>query len=357
MKTGPHLLMTVTAKKWHQWTGSLIGTLQPVVLIGFFLLTYGPAFTQVDPGGERVLDQPGYFGRQTRSAIEKGLDYLQDVQHENGRFADKNPVAVTAVSLIAFMVNGHLPGEAPYGEAMNNGIEYLLKSQDEGGYIGSSMYAHGLATLALSEVWGLTERNDEVKGVLKSAVQLILHAQNKEGGWRYWPRPTTADVSVTAMQIVALASARQAGILVPDRTIERAVRYVKSCHDEASGGFNYQPRPHSNPAFGRTAAAVTSMMMSGKPDAKEVKAGVEYLLSKSDEKFKKTGHYSYSQYYAIQVMHRTGEETFSKWYPKIRNALLKKMNGKGAISGGSYSTAMGLIVLGMPRRFVPAYQR
>ena len=306
--------------------------------------------------GEEIAG-PAYFDRRTEAAIDRSLAYLAKAQRPDGRWAKENPVAVTALSLIAFMVEGHLPGEGAYGQTIDRGIDYLLKSPDQAGYMGSSMYAHGLATLAMSEVWGMTDRDDQVKDVLKGAVKLILHAQTEEGGWRYYPRPQDADISVTAMQLVALASAKQAGVLVPDDTVKRAIRYITMCYDPATGGFNYQPRPYSAPGFGRSAAATTALMMCGEYDAKPVKGGVQYILNEPEQKFEKTGHYAYSHYYAIQVVYRSGPEEFAQWYPRIRDALLAKRNEQGVVRGDEYQTAMSVIVLGAPNHFVPAYQR
>lgn len=304
-----------------------------------------------------AVEGPAYFDRAIQAVIENALETLVDTQNQNGSFGEKNPAAITALSMIGFMVNGHVPGQGKYGDAIDSGLDYLLEVQDENGYMGSSMYEHGLATLALSEVWGMSEKDDKVKDALKKAVQLIFHAQNSVGGWRYLPRPQDDDVSVTAMQVVALASAQQAGILVPDDVIEKAIQYLKMCFDPATGGFNYQPRPYSAAAFPRTAAAVTAMMMCGEYDSKEVEAGVKYLLNEPDEKFTKVGHYAYAHYYAIQVMHRSGEDVFSQWYPKIRDAWSAKLKVKGRKKPGVYNTAMAVIVLGAPSQFVPAYQR
>lgn len=329
------------------------GTLLAAMLLP--LTATAPASAQGDD-----IAGPAYFDRRTQATIDRGLAGLAKMQATDGHWGEKNPVAITALSIIAFMVDGHLPGEGTYGDEIDRGIDYLLKATDQAGYMGSSMYAHGLATLAMSEVWGMTDRDDQVKDVLKGAINVILHAQNEEGGWRYWPRPQDADISVTAMQLVALASAKQAGVLVPDQTIDRAIRYITMCHDPATGGFNYQPRPYSAPAFGRTAAAATALMMAGEYDAEPVKAGVKYMLAESEQKFRKTGHYSYAHYYAIQVMYRAGTEEFTQWYPKIRDALLAKMNQESGMRGGrgrAYRTAMSLIVLGAPNHFVPAYQR
>lgn len=303
---------------------------------------------------------PAYFDRRTQASIDRELAELAEWQKTDGSWADQNPVGITALSLIAFMVNGHLPGEGKYGDEIDAGIEYLLKAPDQAGYMGTSMYSHGLATLALSEVWGMTDRDDEVKDVLKGAVNLIMHAQTEQGGWRYYPRPQDADISVTAMQLVALASAKQAGVLVPDEAIDRAIRYITMCHDPATGGYNYQPRPYSAPGFGRSAAATTALMMAGEYDAEPVKAGVKYVLAEPDEKFQKTGHYAYSHYYAIQVVYREGPETFAQWYPQIRDALLSKLSQQDSRRRGrgvEYRKAMSLIVLGAPNHFVPAYQR
>ena len=122
------------------------------------------------------------------------------------------------------------------------------------------MYEHGLATLALSEVWGMSSRKG-IRDTLKQAVEIILSSQNSRGGWRYQPQPIDADISVTVMQIVALASAKEAGIHVPDHVIGKAKKYIKSLQVKGSGGFGYTG-PHQ-PGFARTAAGVMSLLMCG----------------------------------------------------------------------------------------------
>ena len=117
------------------------------------------------------------------------------------------------------------------------------------------MYAHGLATLALSEAWGMSgPRDAKIREALKRSVTVILKAQPKSGGsrggWRYEPRPSSADVSVTVMQLVALASAREAGVLVPDQAFEMGTDYVSRCFHDLSGGFTYMAKD-GEPGFGQ----------------------------------------------------------------------------------------------------------
>jgi hypothetical protein len=310
-----------------------------------------------------AADTSVLLDRRTEAAIKLGLDYLKRTQGSDGRWGandDTNWVGYSAFSMIAFMLNGHFPNKKqPYGECMTKALDALLK-ESEGqisGYMGTNMYCHGLATVALSEAWGQTDKDDKIQEVLKAAVKVILSSQNEAGGWRYNPQPGGADVSVTAMQVVALASARQAGIFVPDDTINRAVRYVNMCHHSASGGFTYMPG-FGVAGFARTAAASFSMMMLGKHDAREVKAGVKYLQNEAATAVKDTHHYMYGMYYASLCMYQAGPQEFKWWYPQIRDIMLSRQQKEGAFGGRSaYDTSIALIILSMPYGYVPAYQR
>jgi hypothetical protein len=292
---------------------------------------------------------------QAERAIQKGLVYLAEHQNADGSWGGQHRVAVTALSLMAYMVRGHLPDREPYGRAMTAGIDYLIKEGREGaGYLGKSMYEHGLATLALSEAWGMSTRSDPIRDLIKRAVDVILRAQNPQGGWRYRPEPRDADMSVTVMQIVALASAREAGILVPDAVIRRAIGYVRSCQDPGSGGFGYQgPR---DPGFARSAAGVMSLLMCGDRSSDSVRRGLDYLGRSPQGVFEDERWFYYGHYYAMQAMYQAGEAFYQSWYPRIRDSLLQKQRQDGSWPE-EYGTPMAILVLGVPYRFLPIYQR
>ena len=213
------------------------------------------------------------------------------------------------------------------------------------------MYEHGLATLALSEVWGMSRRGAEIRTVLQRAVDVILRSQNRQGGWRYHPQPRDADISATVMQIVALSSAKEAGIVVPDKTIEKAVEYVKHCQNEKSGGFGYQGP--SGEGFARTAAGVCSLLMCGERGTDSVRKGLDYLRRKRGED---RNHYYYGQFYAAQAMYQAGETHYQEWYPQIRDKLLKSQRDNGSWDR-EHGTPMAILILGVPYRFLPIYQR
>ncbi|RLT00903.1 MAG: prenyltransferase, partial [Planctomycetota bacterium] len=56
-----------------------------------------------------------------------------------------------------------------------------------------------------------------------------------------------------------------------------------------------------------------------------------------------------------------GGERWSKWWPAVRAELLSRQQADGswsdAQSGDAYATAMALIVLQMPKRYLPIFQK
>ena len=139
--------------------------------------------------------------------------------------------------------------------------QFVLDNATETGLLAAEtshgpMYGHGFATLFLGEIYGMNPADERVRDALGRAVQLIVNSQNDEGGWRYNPVPFDADVSVTICEIMALRSARNAGIKVPRKTIDKAVEYVRKCQN-SDGGFRYMTQQGGS-AWPRTAAGVAA---------------------------------------------------------------------------------------------------
>ena len=53
------------------------------------------------------------------------------------------------------------------------------------------------------------------------------------------------------MQVMALRSAKNGGLHVPDQTLKRAIEYIHACYDERTGGYGYQPYTKFRPGFAR----------------------------------------------------------------------------------------------------------
>ena len=312
---------------------------------------------------------------EAEKAIERGLKFLISNQNKDGSWASQDPenegganyaIAGTSLGLMAFMVEGHFPGFGKYGQALDRAKDYLLKRAKDSptGAMGVKMYEIGLFTIAMSELWGMTsdpKDNKEIQEALERVVETILRSQNPLGGWRYAPRPGAGqDTSVTATVFVSLASAREAGVLVPAETIERVTGYLRDqAFDERRGGFGYQGKGYT---IACTAGGVYSAQLAGNRDTEWVAAALNSL--ENDPKMfsrKDNGHFYYSHYYAMQAMVQAGEERYAKWYPRIRDSLisLQQPNGSWQEKEKDYphKTPMAIIILGTPNRYIPVYQR
>ena len=306
-------------------------------------------------------------------AIDKGLVYLLSTQKKDGSW-DSNgegghAVAMTSLSLMAFMSKAHFPGFGQYGEPLDRGMKWLLKEAKgrPDGYLGTVMYEHGLATLVLSELWGMArdpEDDDAIQKALEKAVDVILRSQNPGGGWRYQPQADGGeDTSCTQTVFHALASARQAGIYVPSETIAKVAKYLQSAHDPQTGGFCYTPRG-GKVTSACTAGGAYIAQLAGQRDTEMTQSALRHLKSQAPGIITGGGsYYYYTHYYGIQAMVQAGDEDYAKWYPQIRDALISRQNEKGAWDkggghgGGAYSTPMAIIILATPHRYIPIYQR
>lgn len=313
-------------------------------------------------------DQPTFveITAASQRAIDRGLAYLAAQQHEDGSYPGlqfERHVGTTALACLAFMSHGDLPGRGTYGANVARGLDFILRNAQPTGLIAAEvshgpMYGHGFATLFLGEVYGQTS-DPRVRGALIKAVRLIIATQNREGGWRYQPVANDADISVTICQIMALRSARNAGIKVPKKTIDKAVEYVRKCQNP-DGGFRYMLHSGSS-AFPRSAAGVASLYYAGIYQDQAIDRGLKYLLQFTPGKQPHTAHYFYGHYYAVQAAYLAGGRYWRTWYPAIRTELLGRQDSAiGAWEGQAgkpYGTAMALIILQMPNRYLPIFQR
>src|SRR5688572_14054378 len=188
------------------------------------------------------------------------------------------------------------------------------------------MYCHGMAALALTQAYGMTG-DEDVKKITKRSIELIIKTQNNEGGWRYDPSPTGADISVTIMQVMALRGAKDSGLHVPDKVMTKALEYVNRCRDPRSGGYKYQPYS-PGPGYARTAAGVCVLQLCGEYDAAEIKAAVDYMESAQNQAGDRQ-HYWYGHYYAAHALNQVGGKVWEDYYERMKTYLLGIQKASG----------------------------
>lgn len=347
----------------------------PAFLLGMLVLV--PPGRAEDAGSPLEGDVPSFqeATKDSVEAVQKGLQWLARRQHvEKGSFGSgPYPVAVTSLATLAFMADGNVPGRGRYAEQVDRGLKYLIECArrsrrgfiTEPGAMQSRMHGHGFATLVLVEAFGMTHNTlpietSELKETIEKAIDVIEGAQTRLGGWGYEPQPTADEASVTICCVQALRAARNAGFTVDKKVIDRGIAYIKKCKNK-DGSYRYSlSMGQSNSSFALTAGAVASLAFLGEYNCQEYREGIEYMNRFRPPRARDGGHYYYENFYAVLAMYYAGGKDWAAWYPPLREEIVKKQRTEGWWDGEispEYCTAFACLMLQVPYRYLPIYQR
>jgi hypothetical protein len=317
-------------------------------------------------------------------ATKKGVAFLLSEQDPRGAIREHGSydTAMTALSCLAMAAVGHLPSDrTPQGVGVRKGIDFLLMPdrQDNEGYFGSKdnsrMYGHGITTLFLSEMLGMgadAKQDAALRAACMRAISLILRSQavakseGHKGGWRYTPLATDSDLSVSIWQLIALRSAKNAGLDIPKDGIDDAVAYIRRCFKGstkagAAVGFGYTYT--TAPVWSTATEGLLAMQVCGHYEAPEVIATADWLL-KNPPKVKGNSWFYYGTYYYAQGMYQRGDAYAAEASERVAEVLLPMQDADGSWkpSAGSetnriYRTAMALLSLSVKYHYLPIYQR
>jgi len=320
------------------------------------------------PEGHWALDQ---FHLHFRETVNSGK-FLQDPRA--GIRGMKNDTAGCAFGLLPFLAAGitHKPSgrtqDDQYVKSVKRALEWMVTHQGKDGrFGGSTMYEHGLATIALCEAYGLTA-DPALKYPAQKALDYIVKAQDpNSGGWRYQPRQG-GDTSVVGWQVMALKSGQMSGLSVPNITLKMAEKWLESCESTDGGGYGYTG-PGDSPTM--SAVGLLCRQYLGTPRRNEnLKNGVNKLMKRYPPQAQRNIYY---EYYATQVFHHMGGEYWDFWNAGtggkgMREVLIERQNkddgswdGRGDAHAGAGGTVMStspsLLTLEVYYRHLPLYQR
>jgi hypothetical protein len=351
-----------------------------------------------------VPARAGEVPKDYRASVDKGLKWLAEQQHKDGRWeADRgqNPVCMTALAGMALLGEGSTVREGKYRDNIRRAADWLIKEaywdnngvpKDEvngllvnpqrNGEASRYLYGHGFALLFLSCVFADeedAERRKELVRILTAGCKYSRSAQTTRGGWGYVAAREGGNFdegSVTVVQVQALRAARNAGIPVPPETLRDARKYLKDSTN-GEGGIVYTLARRGADGPGRpalTAAAITCASGFGDYDSELVKKWFLFCRARIHPT-KCVGYDEYTHLYWAQALHRLGDDGWKKLFPddkgealtwsKYRKArfdeLVRNQEKDGswpaAQLGPVYATAVNLIVMQLDRTVLPIYTK
>lgn len=305
---------------------------------------------------------------------ESGLAWLASRQDSEGRWTDgQSGPGVNGIVLMAFLASGEDPNFGRYAPVIRRGLRAMLKDQEqETGYFPSSMYHHGFAMLALAEAYGVVDErllwqdageggqdgaNKSIAKALERAVALAVSSQknNRFGAWRYSPSSSDADTSVAGAVLMGLLAARNAGLEVPQESIDTALEYMRS-NTFRDGTVAYSGGMGMGESMNRSAIALLVSAVGRQTNTWHYAAVRDYLTSRLTHR--EASHYiDYFRYYMAQALFQADYESWQTWNASVIRDLEAARNADGSIGGSSYSTAMSLLTLALNYRFLPVYER
>jgi len=332
----------------------------------------------------RLLHQRGGTP-ESEQAVSRGLAWLAAHQRDDGswRFnhhgsrcpgycshpgTEPSTTAATAMALLPFLGAGQTHRQGDYREVVEKGLYYLvsrLKVTDQGGDLQEgTMYAQGLATIALCEACAMTG-DDELRQPAEQAVEFIVSAQDRNGGgWRYFPGQV-GDTTSFGWQLMALKSGQLAGISAPGEVFALARKFLDSVESESGAYYGYQRPEYKRQPTTTSVGLLCRMYLGWKREHSGLSRGVEYLARQGPSRDN-----LYFDYYATQVLNHYEGQAWERWNPRMRDFLIATQQhqgheagswhfrgGHGDVGGRLYNTALATMILEVYYRYMPLYGR
>ncbi|MCA1963160.1 MAG: hypothetical protein LDL31_04350 [Prosthecobacter sp.] len=368
----------------------------------FQCLPFALALAATLPAGWAAAQRPEAISPQVKTCVDKAVSWLIAQQQPAGNITEQkstqfprrgdvpsHSAAMTSLALMGLAAVGHLPSNpTPEGQAAQRALRFIVDhvEPDENGYLGRSdrsrMYGHGIMTLMLTEMLGMSpdaDTDQKVRDMAEKGIRLILRAQQtpkseaNRGGWRYEPSSSDSDISVSVWQLMALRAAKNSGIEVPKEAIDNAIAYIKRSYraerdsngrlKQLEAAFSYEPYG-GRQTFSTTSAGLLSLQVAGQYDIPEVIGSSNWLLKFPPEV--NEPWFFYGCYYYAQGMYQRGGDHAATARQKTENMLISSQSPEGAwyprngnekSAGPVYATSLALLSLSVYHHFLPIYQK
>jgi len=356
--------------------------------------TTGPPDAYADRTADRRAAAAAARGgsQETEQAVQAALDWLARTQSSDGRWSaarhgagqgaagsgqhrpevgGRSDHGVTGLALLAFLGAGNTHRDGPHAASVARGLRFLGERQRADGSLAgdaeffAALYCHGMATIALAECAAMSG-DESLRPAVDRAIRYTLAMQHPAtGGWRY-AAGDRGDTSQLGWQVMALASARAAGLTGFERAEAGARVFLTSVSSGQAGGLAAY-RPGERASVTMTAEALFCRLLLGLPADHPTAAEALGLLSRSPPTA--AGYNIYTWYYATLASFHAGGDQWEAWNRQLLAALLPLQHRSGGALDGSwdpdrvwgghggrvYATALAALTLEVYYRYRPLH--
>ena len=341
--------------------------------------------------------------RGVHDAIDLGLKFLAHSQSADGSFpVEANPKAwagfdtlkyekrkmeVTSLAVLAFLGDGetwleHDTKKPLYEKQVRAAVKWMAQNQGPDGLFGPGfgdglqfMYNHGVATLAMCEVAGLTG-DEYLRQSAQKGIDYIVKSQNTLNGWNHFATQPggDADTSVSAWQVQALYAAREAGLNVPDDTMKRALEMFRKATQQDGQvvySIGYAPEKTFNPSLCGIGLMMREML-GDDPHAPIFKAMAQKIVqalpktqaswgegwspnTRNDNDLERHTYDPYMMYFCTYGVFMLGGKEWDLWQEGMKRSMIEMQSNDGCWRcndyygtvhlGMIYSTALSVLTL------------
>jgi hypothetical protein len=225
-----------------------------------------------DGGGRRQATKRFGGSPATESAVEAALLWLKRHQEPGGYWdahkwkdtgrvfvnrnrgnvkrpaTDRVNVSMTGMAMLSFLGAGYTAKAGKHKATVAGAQNWMLKVLDDRANAGQKYgtfdtcnYTQGMATLAIAEAYGMT-KTPELRKAAQAAIDVIIANQGPYEAWNYRDKKGKAgrnDTSVSGWNLMALKSAKIAGLKVDSGAFQGCMRWLDAATDPANGKCSY----------------------------------------------------------------------------------------------------------------------
>ncbi len=278
------------------------------------------------------------------AAIDGALNWLVRTQEGDGSWdpgrwegQETFRVGLTGMGILAFVRHDPAPRLRPRRRALDRAVDYLLSRQGANGCVGDDIGGmlcnHGIATIALIEVYAARGR-DTLPEPIGAAIRYSAEQQLPCGGWGQQRAGGTASTEVSVWQLYALDLAQRTGIPLERQVLDRGVRWLTR-----SVGLTGRPDSGGTAGGGAGGATLTAMnafcvfsLSQRAPGLARLEDAVRGALSESLPEISEATDF-YRWFFTAAAV-RAGEcRELEPWLAELQRSVVGRRNQSGRHAG------------------------